>query len=104
VDPPNIASHAQVWSFLLSPSIQRLHGPVRRDVFDCSSRRLHTIRVAVRVVSRWLLLILAKVIIDTYSPGLGRPGLSREKVTMTGDVVAVPEVKSAFSQVGIPVI
>jgi hypothetical protein len=31
-------------------------------------------------------------------------GVDREKVTMTGEVVAAPEVKFAFSQVGIPVI
>jgi hypothetical protein len=42
--------------------------------------------------------VLVKEMVDVYVPGLRLPGLIREKVTVTGVVVAVPELKDALSQ------
>jgi hypothetical protein len=35
-------------------------------------------------------------------PALSLPGSIKEKVTVTGEVVAVPEVKEVFNQIGTP--
>jgi hypothetical protein len=65
---------------------------------------LVTVKVAIRAVFPWPLVVLVKAMVDVYVPGLRLPGLIREKVTATGVVVAVPKVMLAFSHAGIPVI
>ena len=45
---------------------------------------------------------MLKAMVAVYVSGLRLPKLIKEKVTATGKVVAVPEVKLAFSHGGIP--
>jgi hypothetical protein len=48
------------------------------------------------------LVVLAKAMVALYVPRLRVPTLFKENVTVIGDVVRVPDVKDALSQLGMP--